>query len=139
MAPPSGYTEATFYAYLKGVIGGFSGLLAWTSQAHYQAAIDETMLALGVSDITTITGSQGIRRLRAFGRREVWRAVAQAMTVKLNDGGADRALSDKINFALSLAENECRQWGDGGWAIGVDTITASQDPYVYLPDDERSL
>jgi hypothetical protein len=72
-------TFTTSWNGTKGETGTFYAAPANPRQRNpqYEAIIDETLFRLGVDDITTITGLDNIRKLRHFGRREVWRAVMQ--------------------------------------------------------------
>lgn len=61
----------------KGYFANPLGLVR-VQDAHLDGIIDETLLRLGVDDITTITSTAGLRKLRLYGRRECWSAVMQS-------------------------------------------------------------
>lgn len=81
MAAPTAYaTEDEFATYLHGVLGDddVARQLGWSvTGGDYGEAIDEALLRLGADAITEFSGRQEMRKLRAVGRRELWRLVAQ--------------------------------------------------------------
>ena len=59
-------------------IGDVASDLEWTvAGGDYDEALNEALLVYGTSDISTISGSDNIRKIRAVARREVWRVVMQ--------------------------------------------------------------
>lgn len=79
MPIPSSYTEDSFESFLHRILGAdeVAKALGWEAQFDYDECLIETLLTYGVSDITTITASADIRKLRAIGRVEVWRQVME--------------------------------------------------------------
>ena len=45
----------------------------------YQSIIDQTLILMGKTDITTVTGRENVKKLRLFGRREAWKFAMQAL------------------------------------------------------------
>ena len=77
MPLPSGYTDATFAAFVRDdVLGGTAVDLGWTDPAvkPYPSIIAETLFAYGVA---TMPEATDVPKLRAIGRREAWRAAMQ--------------------------------------------------------------
>lgn len=75
MALPTAYTEYDLAAFFRDeVLKKTATLLDWTQPDDYQGAVNDTLIAYGVEDIADATN---IPRLRAIGRREVWRAVVE--------------------------------------------------------------
>jgi hypothetical protein len=65
---------------------------------HYGEPVDEALLAVGVSDVATVTGTQGLRQLRAAARVELWRMVMGRTAGKHQRGLGDTARSEHQIF-----------------------------------------
>lgn len=89
MALPTAYTEAELAAFMRnGVLKHTATVLGWDNtgvDGDYQEAVNETLVAYGVSDIAQATD---ITKLRVLARVAVWRAVVDA-TPGLTDYSAD--------------------------------------------------
>lgn len=138
MAAPTLYSEALFAQYLLDVLKDTATALGWTTQGDVQAAIDETLLALAVS---TIADATEIRKLRAVGRREVWRLVASATAAHyaFSADGASynrQQIHDHAVAALRLAETDCMAFGIDGYAVRLDKVIFAQDPYGPIPAED---
>lgn len=145
MTTPTSYTEATLAAYMHATLGDVASALGWASgTASYGEAVNETALAYGVDDITTITGRENIARLRALARAESWRQV-MAYTAGDFDFSADGASYNRSQVhaqakaALQLAEADAMRYGAYGFDVVVQNVRDVHDPYAYIPDDDRVL
>lgn len=123
MAAPSSYTESTFKAYLVDeVLAGVATELDWTSaSATVTNAVNETLLALNSDDITEFSTLLLVRKLRAFGRREIWRQAAQVTAAEINvmADGAQAQLSQlhaqcKAMFSMEASNVVMNYGGDDG-------------------------
>lgn len=89
--------------------GVFANPLANVRVQHEQldAIIDETLIRLGIDDITTLSSVEQLRKLRLYGRRECWLAVMQATTgyydyatVEVTVQRNDIYTSARLNFEI---------------------------------------
>jgi hypothetical protein len=97
---PETYTEATLTQFMIGVLKETGVMLNWTVQAQYQDAIDMTVEALGVTDITQATGGS---KIRSLGRMMVWKTVLDA-TAGMYDFSADGG-----SFSRSQINRQARE------------------------------
>lgn len=144
MPVPASYTETSFARYLMTVLDQVGVTLGWdVSDLVVQEAVTDALLDIDESTIANLTSSTELRRLRALGRRAIWRAVVQATAdyYSITDNGQrlDRQqVNAQAREALALAEQACLLLGaDPGYAVTVHRVSRPQDPYVVLPDDER--
>lgn len=141
MAAPSSYTEETFRAYLDTALGAVADVLGWTTGAgDYDEAVNETLLAYGVDDITSVRGRDNIRALRALGRAEIWRAVvaetASDFDFRADGGDYKRSqIHTQAVEALRRAEDEAALYDDR-YAVDVATFEPDHDPYAVLTYDD---
>jgi hypothetical protein len=139
MAIPGAYSDSTLKAYMHSVLGAVATTLGWSvAGGHYDEAVNETVAAYGVDDVTTVAGRDNIRHLRALARREVWRAVMQATVshYDLSTDGAQRSRSQIHTQAKEMfvqSEVDCTAYGDA-YTVGIDAI-AYGDPYLPPEDD----
>lgn len=148
MPPVTSYSEAVFADYLFSVLGEVGSMLGWTpGSAAVQEALNDTLLEYGETTITNIVGTNGLkgtnalRRLRALGRRAIWRAVVQATSGKYSFGDAGQSfqrkqINDMARETLKLAETECLEW-DPMYAVGIVGVNRPADPYIVLQDSQR--
>ena len=131
MAIPTGYTEETLSAYRSSQAGAVADLLGWTVDGgSYAEPINDTLLAYGTDDLTTISGSTNIRKLRAMARRELWRAaVAQFAgsydwTVPDGTSIKESTLQAQAQAAFAQAEADCNALGvdQGANVVGVTRV-----------------
>ena len=144
MAAPTSYTESTFKTYLVSeVLGDVALELDWTdASGAVTNAVNETLLALNSADITEFSTLLLVRKLRAFGRREIWRQAAQVTAAQINVSadGAQAQLSQlhtqcKAMFSME-ADNVFSNYGgdDGELESEVPTVVVRRratyiDPY----------
>lgn len=145
MTAPTSYTEATLAAYMHATLGDVASALGWASgTASYGNAVDEALLAYGATDIATITGTEGIAKLRALARAESWRQVA-AYTAADFDFTADGATYNRSQIhaqavkALAQAEADALRHGAYGYSMIVQNVRDVHDPYAYIDDDDQVL
>ena len=139
MALPTSYaTEAEFAAYLHGCLYGIAGVLAWSvDEGSYDEIINDTLVAYGTSDLDSITGESNIVKLRALGKYYVWRAAVDGLASKYdyatNNQRFDLSQMQKMaNTSLRQAEQAAAAYGVGSYAIGVQRVIRTQEPYGYI-------
>jgi len=129
MAAPTSYTEQTLADFMLTCLQDVATQLGWTALADVQEAINETLLAYGV---TTIAGATDIRKLRALARREVWHQVASA-TAGDYDFTADGATYNRSQVhAQALQEFQAASADAGafeGFQVEATAVEYEHDPY----------
>lgn len=143
MSAPNSYTEATLAAYMHSILGDTATALGWASgTASYGEAVNETLLAYGVGDISSVSGRDSISKLRALARVEAWRQVA-AYTAGGYDFTADGAsyqrsqMHQQAQDAMKAAEADAMRYGGYGYEAIFQNLEHVQDPYAYIEDDDR--
>jgi|SRR5579859_146334 len=149
MPPVLTYTEPIFADYLFGVLDDVGGMLGWTpGSPAVQEALNDALLEYGettIANIVSVDGVQGtrqIRRLRALGRRAIWRAVVQATAGKYSFGDAGQTfdrkeINEMAREALKLAQTDCLEW-DPAYAVGIVSVNRPSDPYIVISDAQRT-
>ena len=137
MAIPTSYTEATLAQFMKDVIGDTADSISWTTViGKYQEAVNETLIAYGVTDIALATD---IAKIRAIARREVWRAVANSTAGNYRFGSDreqyyrdhvyDHAKSEFLSASASAAKYVD---DDDSTKASILTVIDEADPYVWV-------
>lgn len=150
MPVPTSYTEATLADYMHAVLGPVGVALNYMPATAYREPITETLLTYGTTDIATIAGAANLRKLRTLARVEVWRMVVGHVSGDF-DFTADGATFSReqlhamatANLKQAMADAEVYDEADAAfdssYRVGKDRVTYPQDPYVYLPDENRKL
>lgn len=131
MAPPTSYTETTFGAYLEDVLANMAVMLGWTQAGNsFDEVINETLLAMGQTDIANVTD---IRAIRAIGRLKAWQAVAMALAsdYDFSADGASYSRSQAFEHAKAMineAQLEAAEF-DALYSAIVEDVTYTEDPY----------
>ena len=134
MPVPTSYTDATFKAYLHSALDGIADVLSYTVIAgSYDEILNDVLIALGQTDITTITDMRG---LRATGRYYAWKRAADKAAT-LYDFSVDKRsfkrnqMAEYIYKNLSMAEADPYATIGSNDAAGIVVIPLNfnQDPY----------
>lgn len=144
MPIPSEYNERELADYMCSCLAGLGEILCWSVETDYREAVTDTLLAYGVSDISTISGTANLRKLRALAKVIIWERVVAA-TVGDYDFSADGAsfkrsqLHQQAQTMVSQARSELQAIAPelDGYAVQVDTVQHTHDPYQYWPDEVR--
>lgn len=134
MATPTAYTEATLAYYMVTTLGALAETLGLDESAMYEAVNDVTA-ECGVTDIADATD---IGKVRALSKVAALR-VAQTSAAGWYDFGADGGnykrsqVMTQIDAMLQGAEAAAMLYG-GAYAVGVGTMTFTNDPYVWTDD-----
>lgn len=144
MPVPTVYTENAFALYLADMLDSLADVLGWDGQdPHVREAVTDAVLEYGASDIATITTGPNLLKLRALGRRAIWRVVAQATAgdYKVVDNGQTlerQMVNDQAHKMLSVADADCRALGVApGYSVSILHMKHPDDPYQIIPDEER--
>lgn len=132
MPAPTSYTEEEFATYLHQSLGHTAEALGWSTAGNdYDLIVEETLLAMGVSDIDEVTD---IRQIRALGQLHLWQAVANAVAgdYDFSADGASYSRSQLIQHAqqrLESARTAAMEW-DPAYSAVVGEVTYHRDPYA---------
>jgi hypothetical protein len=143
MPAPTTYNEAGFASYLTSVLGELAAVIGWDAGSpQVREAVSDALLDLGVTSIGDVTTPSDIRGLRALGRRAIWRAVVQATAGKYDFSDSDAKFSrSQINSqaleALKIAAADCIEF-DPNYSVSAVSVKRPHDPYVVIPDTERT-
>lgn len=144
MPVPTQYSEATFTEYQVSVLGSLASQLGWDNGSpQVQEAMADALLEFGQTSIAAITEPVDMRRLRALGRRAIWRAAVQATAGKYDFRDSDASFNrSQINAQaremLKLAEADALEFSPT-YAVSIVSINRPHDPYSVRPDEERTL
>lgn len=146
MAAPTVYQEDELAAYMLGELGDVATVLRITATAGVKGdygdlsePLNNVLLALGVTDVTTLTGADNIRKLRALGAVEAWRLAKKraAAAYDFKDGSTSLSrsqLQPMISQSLGMAEAEASSLGvlptGTGVKVKVGTVKYRNDPYA---------
>lgn len=135
MAAPSSYTETTFKTYLHGRLGALADALKWNvADGNYDEAVNDTLLAYGTDDITTINTAANVNLLRAYGRYFLWKSVAEATVNRMDYTHADSGATYKHSQIHKQAKDMMKLVADEIVALGGDVsgyeITAYEIEYL---------
>lgn len=140
MPVPTSYTEAEFIAFLHSRLGAMADHLAWTENGgSYDEAVNDTLLALEETDITTITDIQG---LRTVGQLMLWRAVADATVGEFNysaDGNTFNMEAVHQHAVERVADFEVDAMpylSGSSYQVTSANVEVPDDPYVWESTEE---
>lgn len=123
----SSYTEATLKEYLYEQLSDtLRAIIGWASSSDgpFQAMVDDALLVLGTSDITTLATSGAIRQVRAVGRYMLWAKCLQYLVTQYD------VTVDGSSFKRSQLISNIRAQLDAAYQ---EAIAAGVDPGA-LPD-----
>jgi hypothetical protein len=128
MPLPAFYTEALFADFLVGVLGEVADAIGWDAgSVQVLEAVNDALLHYGTTAITSVTSSDGMYKLRALGKRAIWRAVAQNVASRYDFQDSDAKFTRSQVQAMALkaidiADAECAEAGASGLSIGRLTL-----------------
>lgn len=118
MGIPTSYTVEMLKAYMIGRVANIAALLGLTP-AHFDEAINDALLAYGVTDIASATS---IAKIRALAHLEAWRVIRDAA-------------SGEYQFAVDGGNYNRKQIFDNAQAI----LAQLEVQYAeYLPTDPNA-
>jgi hypothetical protein len=143
MPVPTSYTEEELAQYMHAALGKVAEALGLTAPDSYEEAINDALLAYGQTDIAQISGTAGVRKLRALARVAAWRFVI-ANFAALYDFSADNASYSRSQLlanaekALKVAEDAAVAYSDA-YAGKIVKVRHVNDPYVVQSEEENAL
>jgi hypothetical protein len=139
MPAPTAYTEEALGEFMLTVLGVVGQVLQYTS-ASFGEEVSDTLLAYGVADIAQATD---IKKLRALAKVAAWQKANDDLVAFYDyqaDGGkfdrsqmqamAEKALASALAGALAY---------DPNYQVQVTREKPVNDPYRYIPDEERTI
>lgn len=140
MAVPISYTEKTLAEFMQQELGRTAEVLGYAAgtvdAGSYIEAVNETLLAYGVS---SISGAVNIPRLRNLAQAAAWRKAAGDLVTAYRfstDGDAFErsALFEHASRMLARAEHRAAAWEDDpAHVVTVTRLQPLTDPYRYTP------
>ncbi len=111
MAIPSSYTELSLADFMRRITGNVAAALGWTAD-DFDEAVNETLLAYGVDELSSVTD---VAKLRALARVAAWRALVDATAAEYNfsaDGGtfSRQQIQDGCKAGLARALETAAPW-----------------------------
>lgn len=140
-APTSWENNGALQAFMIDALGTVAQALGWGVSSVLEAAND-LLLDMGYTDVTEIPTAR-IRESRALARVYAWKKAVPALA-GLHSFSADQQrydLSDvqkMANVALQQAITDYMEF-DPSYSVGTVAVIHKNDPYVYLPDSERTV
>lgn len=130
------YTEQTFKAYLFAQVApALAAIIGWASanDAAFQTMVDDTLLVLDVTDITTLVTLDELARLRAVGKYMLWRSAIQFLVTQY-DVTVDGSSFKRSQLIQNLQQLMLFAY-DEAIAAGVDPSDLPPAPgSVAMPD-----
>lgn len=116
---PVAYTRDELALFMLQTIGPAAKVLEWDTVASYDETVNDTLIAYGVDAIAEATN---IPLLRAYARREVWRAVMDAVAIAYDIRTPDGEQLSRSQMYAHAQEQYDRA------AATVATMTLVDDP-----------
>jgi hypothetical protein len=146
MPVPSSYTEKTLAEFMHVKLGNVAKALDLhfvpDGPGDYAEAVNDALLLYGAEDISTISDTAGIRKIRALAMVAAWRHVVTNFAA-LFDFSADGAsynrsqLFDQASKALQLAEDAASEYStSGAYTARLISVDHIHDPYSVRTEDE---
>lgn len=111
MPVKTSYTEAELADFMHGRLRRVAASLGWTSPASYSEAVEDTLRAYGVADISSVAD---VPRLLALATVEAWRAAVTSITPRTDttqDGRTVRRSQYYDHARAMLADAETKADG----------------------------
>lgn len=144
MSAPTVYTEKTLGDFMHQELGKVAGVLGYAvgvaDAGSYAEAVNESLLSYGVATIDLATDT---RKLRALARVEAWKKACDDLAgmYRFSADGASynreqmfKQAESKLALCLFMSLSY-----DSNYQITVTKTRPVQDPYRYVPEDERTL
>lgn len=142
MAALEPYTALKFKGYLHRILSHTAVVLGWSVDgSDYDEILNDTLIALGVDDVASITDNADLKMLRAVGRYFLWQAVAAATVGDYQfsaDGGSynRQQVHDHALKMLAQAESEAAYYGVvDAYNVTVSNVAYHRDPYRDYNDE----
>jgi hypothetical protein len=144
MTVPASYTEKTLAVYMQTQLGKVATVLALTAGASsagdFEEAVNDTLLAYGTTDISTISGVSNIQKLRVLAKMTAWQFVVNNFAALYDfsaDGGSYHRsqLFEQSKQALKMAETAALPY-DAVYQVKIIPVDHTQNLYRYRPEEE---
>lgn len=147
MPIPSTYTEKTLAEFMETTLGKCAKALelhaAPNDAGDFAEAVNDSLLAYGTDDISTISGTDNLLKLRALARKAAWQYVVNNFAALYDfsaDGGtySRSQLFSQAKQAMEQAERQALMY-DPVYQASVVRLDHKHDPYRYRPEEDRTL
>jgi len=143
MPVPTSYTETTLADFMHDALGNVAGALGYSSPTSYSEAVNDTLLAYGTDDISTISGQANIIKLRALSKVFAWRKAVGDLSSRYKfsaDGGSyeRQQMFENAKATLAMLEEAALVY-DTNYAVITRKVDHIHDPYQVRNLDERPL
>lgn len=129
---PTSYTVSSFAEYIADeVLGHVADVLEWDTTddlAIYEDILDEALLQLGYTDVSSVSGDENIRKLRMFGRIEAWRKVQSNSCGDINMGAEGGNYQREQVFVMAGQQLDSAE-GDYVYEFEQDETPVLRNPY----------
>lgn len=138
MSLPDAYTETTLAQYMHNALGQVAVTLDYDPGSSYAEAINETLLAYGVDEVSE---ASDLRKLRALARVQAW-SLAAADTAgdydfKTPDGTFNRSqVHAQCLRNLQAAQTEAAEY-TSDFQVQRSKLKHIHDPYQYWDEEDR--
>lgn len=132
MPVPMSYTENALAYLIVVKLSDVATSLGWDAASfEVREAVNDALLAYGVSDIAEATD---VQKLRAFALVMGWRAAVQALSARYDFSTGNHRFSRSQQFkaaesALATAEREASPYGLPGSEVKTYQVVYTDDPY----------
>ncbi|MFZ6028036.1 MAG: hypothetical protein ACOYYS_10000 [Chloroflexota bacterium] len=141
MTPPTSYTETSLAQYVLDELGTVATVLGWTATSSVSSCVDDALLEMDVSDISTVTEAEDIRWLRAVAKYYGWRKAVANLSTKYDFSTGDSGSFKRSQMhaaaraSMELAREEANEAAIAagqemypGYEVGTVTLV-QDDPY----------
>lgn len=142
MSVPASYTESGLAQFMESTLAATAGVLSLAAaDGDFDEAVNSVLLAYGQTDISQISGSSNIMKLRLLARVEAWRLALATVSGDFDfeaDGGrySRSQMHKQIKSNLTQAESDAMAYLPD-YQVSAQDIVWTQDPYQWREDDER--
>jgi len=146
MPAPNIYTEKTLADFMNAELGKVATVLVYVVGAldagSYQEAVNESLLRYGAATVNLATD---IMKIRALARVEAWRKAVNDLSTNYRFSSPDGSFERETVFRQAVTNLERAQGlaapydNLGLYVISTSRVIPVNDPYRYIPEEERTM
>jgi hypothetical protein len=131
---------------MHGISSGIAAMLRWTvAGGNYDEAVNDVLLTLNTSDLTTYTSTTQIKQVRAAAEYHYWRHVVAGTAPQHRFSLDQQSFSPEQVHAHAKEQRDEAELRLASLGVSVESAGTAEftpladihDPYVYLPDERR--
>jgi hypothetical protein len=147
MSVPTAYTEQSLARFMEIILGKVAKVLELragvSDPGDFSEAVNDALLAYGTDDISTVSGSDNIQKLRALAAVCAWRHVVTNFAALYDfsaDGGrySRSQLFEQAKTSLEMAEQQALPYA-ANYMIHLRKTDHIHDPYQVRDLEDRTL